>query len=206
MKFVTPAFFGAIAIFGALSVVSSCTHTPNLVGAWQAAPERLDVAGAADASSTVTLDFAATTAQNTPGQVNISAVINVQQAAVSAGAGLEQPWEANVAATATATGTYVFEEGEDDDLLISIDPSTLQVVIDPDGVVYVDNALDGVESSAVDSLTATAAAHWRVVLTAAVRDQFNQYRKMEDVEIHHGTIMSAEIGHRDVTLRAVGRE
>lgn len=205
MKFITPTFFGVLAVLGAISVVSSCSRTQNLAGAWEASPERINVQGAAEATSTVTLDFAPVQNTRTPGQVNISAVIEVRQQATSNSGSVEQPWEATVAATASASGTYVYEDGDDDDILITLDPSTMTVTVDPDGVVYTDNVLTGAETSNLDSLTAAAVSRLRVLLTGAVRDQFSQYSRMEDIKVHHGALMSAEIDHRDVTFRAVGK-
>jgi len=205
MKFITPAFFGALAVLGTISVVSSCSRTQKLSGAWEAAPERIVVPEASDASSTLTLDFTPVESRNTPGQVNFSAVIELHQAASTNAGSLEQPWQVSVAATASATGTYVFEDGEDDDIIITIDPSTLNVIVDPSGVVYNDNVLTGAETSALDSLTAATVSRWRVLLTPVIRDQFNQYQRMEDIKVHHNALLTAEIGHRDVTFRAVGR-
>lgn len=205
MKFITPTFFGTLAVLGAICIISSCSRNQNLAGAWEAAPERIAVADASDATSTVTLDFAPVQNRRTPGQVNISAVIELHQAAGTTSGSIEQPWEVSVAATATATGTYIYEDGDDDDILITIDPSSLTVRVDPDGVVYNDNVLTGAETAALDSMTAATASRWRVMLTPAIREQFNRYLRLDDVKVHHNSLMSAEIGHRDVTFRGVGR-
>lgn len=205
MKFITPTFFGTLAVLGAICVISSCSRTQNIAGAWEAAPERIAVADASDATSTVTLDFAPVQNSRTPGQVNISAVIELHQAVSTTSGSVEQPWEVSVAATASANGTYIFPEGDDDDILITIDPSTLSVTVDPDGVVLSDNVLTGAETSSLDSLTAATASRWRVLLTPAIREQFNKYRTIDDIKVHHNSMMSAEIDHRDVTLRAVGK-
>lgn len=203
MKFTTPTFFGALAVLGAISVISSCSHTQELPGAWEAAPERIMIPDASDATSTLTLDFAPVENRKTPGQVSLSAVIELHQAATSSDPAVEQPWMVSVSATASAQGTYVYEEGEDDDVLITIDPSTFNVVVDPDGVVYDSNVLTGTDSSALDSLTAETASRWRVLIAGAVRDQFNRYRRLGDIKVHHGELLSAEIDDRDCTFRKI---
>lgn len=206
MKFITPTFFGTLAVLGAICVISSCSRTQSLAGAWEAAPERIVVADASDATSTVTLDFTPVENRRTPGQVSLTAVIELHQGVGTSSGSIEQPWEVSVAATASATGTYIYEDGDDDDILITIDPSSLTVTVDPDGVVYNDNVLTGAETSSLDSLTAATAARWRVLLTPALREQFNQYRRMDDIKVHHNSMLTAEISDRDVTFRGVGRQ
>lgn len=205
MKFITPAFFGALAVLGTISVVSSCSRTQPLSGAWEAAPERIAVPDASDATSTLTIDFTPVESRSTPGQVNFSAVIELHQAASTNSGSIEQPWQVSVSATASAQGTYVYEDGEDDDILITLDPSSMTVTVDPDGVVYNDNVLTGADTAALDSLTAATVSRWRVLLTPVVREQFNSYLHLEDIKVHHNAMLTAEIGHRDVTFRAVGR-
>ena len=42
-------------------------------------------------------------------------------------------------------------------------------------------------------------------ITAAVREQFYKYTRLDDVKVHNGDIMSAEVAHRDVTFRRVAQ-
>lgn len=204
MKTSINACLVAAICIGAAASFSSCSKPKDVAGAWEAAPERVSVPGTADVSSTVTLDFAPSANDVRTGQVNISSVISLQQMASTQAATLEQPWEVTVAATATANGTYTFENGEDDEILIAIDPASVSINVDPAGVTFVNNPLTGVESSYLDSLTNVVANQYKAMLTAPITNQFSQFRKIDDIEIHNGTMMSAEIGHKDIILRKVG--
>lgn len=198
MKILISTIFGVLAALGTVSVLSSCTHGPKIDGTWQAAPERLAIAGVADAYSTVTLDFAPLQSKNSPGQVDISAVIEVQQASPASSHGVNSTWETSVTATASATGTYAYVD--DDELVLTIDPSSLSVNVDPNDVVYTASSSALMEASQIDSLSAAATNRWRLLLTPAVREQMLQYRMIDDIKIHHGNMMSVEINNRETTL------
>lgn len=199
MKTFTTAFFSVLAVLLAVSTVSSCSRVHNVEGSWQASPARMQIPGASDATATVTLDFGP--AENGAGAVTVSAVINVQQAVTPDAPAVEMPWMQTIAATASMTGRYMPKEHDDDDILLSLDPSTLTVNVDPSGISYNEDMLSGMDSAAVDSLTSATVDHWRVLITNAIRGEFDRYTTIDDVKIHHGEIMSAEIDDHDVTLR-----
>lgn len=206
MKLTTKTLYlCAIGLLGASAVVS-CSHNTKLPGAWVGAPERINVPEATVATSEVTLDFAPQSPKDTPSAVNLSAVIEVYQAVDAENTIFSTPWEVAVAATASADGTYIYNDGNSDEILIDIDWSTFTITIDPDGITYSENIIDGVESSYLDSLTTETVAHWCKLIAPAVRDQFNTYRQIEDIKIHHDNLMSAEIDHSDYTFRRMGSE
>lgn len=200
MKPVTTVFFTVLAVLFAVTTVSSCSKMPDIAGAWQATPVRLQIPGASDATATVTVDFGSPE-KNNAGAVNLSAVINVHQAVSPDAPAVEQPWLQAIAATASMNGRYMPKEDDDDDLLLSLDPSSLTVSVDPSGISYDENLLTGMDSAAVDSLTSATAERWRVLITNAIREEFARYTTIDDVKVHHGEIMSAEVADCDVTLR-----
>lgn len=114
------------------------------------------------------------------------------------------PYLTNITATATVNANYVYEEGDDDDIILSFDPSTLQVNIDPDGVTFSESLISQTERPVLDSLTSATADKWRILLTSAVREQFYKYRRIEDIKVHHGDMMSCEVENRDLSFRRVG--
>ena len=168
MKVSTTVFFGGLALLGALSCISSCAHTDRIVGAWEAAPVPLNVPDAADASAIVTLDFGQITSSSMPAEVQLSATIDVRQAVQGDPLAATRPWEQSVAATASISGSYAYGDGSDDDIIITLDPSSFIVNIDPAGVVFDNNVVTGMESSALDSLTAACADRWRVLLLSLI--------------------------------------
>lgn len=203
MKLTTISYaFSAIAL-AFIIAVTACSRGDRFAGQWQGNPERLiAVNGASDASTTLTLDFAPEQSHRGTGTVNISAVIDVEQ---SVRGNVESdliPYEASVAATASISGRYATED--DDDIVISFDPTSMEVFVDPSGVTFSENAISGMQQPTLDSLTRSTAEHWRAALTPAIREVFNRYRRMEDIKIHHDNIMSCEVADRDYTFRRTG--
>ena len=109
-----------------------------------------------------------------------------------------------MAGTASISGRYTTDGDDDDDILVSFDPSSLQVNVDPAGVTFSQNILSGTQQPVLDSLTTATAERWRVLITPAIREVFNSYRKIDDIKVHHGDIMSCEMNDRDYTFNRVG--
>ena len=197
------SFSAAALIF--IIAVTACSRDERLAGTWQGNPEKLiAVNGASDASTTVTLDFVPDQGRKGTGTLNISAVINAEQAVKGAVDAVVEPYEASVAATASITGRYAVEDRDDDDLVVSFDPTSMDVNIDPSGVTFSENAITGMQQPTLDSLSRATSQHWRTALTPAIREVFNRYRRIEDIKVHHDNIMSCEVADRDYTFRRVG--
>lgn len=206
MKLHTTGFFTILAILGAITAISSCSKTDYIAGLWQGTPQRIaQVPGASEASSTMSIDFAPRSDKHGAGEVLLNLVIEVQQAVVGSPVDGNAPYQANVTASASISGTYVPEEGGDDDYMLSLDESTLKVTVDPAGVVFANNLLTDMERPVLDSLTVATADQWRVILTSVAREQFYRYAKIKDVKIHHGDMMSMEVEDRDHTFRRVAQ-
>lgn len=193
----------ATAFVAAIAITSACSGGTRFAGAWQGNPERLNVAGASDASATVTVDFAPNADSKNSGTINLSAIIEVEQPVSGADFGTEA-YQTSIAATASITGRYVTEDDDDDDLIVSFDPTSMVVNVDPAGVTFSQNILSGMQQPMLDSLTTATADRWRVALTPHIRDLFNRYHTIDDIKVHHQDIMSCEIADRDYTFRRVG--
>lgn len=204
MKIQTAGFFSLLAILGAITAISSCSKTDYVAGLWQGNPEHIvSIPSASDATSTITIDFSPRSDKKGQGQVDLNAVIEVQQAVVGQATNIQSPYQANITATASISGNYVPEQGEDDDFILSFDASTLKVNVDPSGVVFVNNITNNTEKPLLDSLTTATADQWRVILTKVIREEFYKFSNIEDVKVHHGDMMSMEIDHHDKTFRRI---
>lgn len=204
MKLSTPGFFTVIFILGTIAAVSSCSKYDRFAGTWQGTPERINgITDVADATSTITVDFAPDDANKKQGIADFSAVIEVTQQIPSDPNVINVPYETNITATASVSAHYAYEEGDDDDILLSFDPSTLKVVVDPAGVTFSENLVSGVERPVLDSLTIAAAEQWRMQITPAIREEFFKFKKIEDIKVHHGDMMSCEVNNHDLTFRRV---
>lgn len=205
MKTTTTSFFALIAALASIAAVTSCAKTERIAGSWQGTPERIaSLPDVADATSTMTIDFVPDAKDSRRGAADFMAVIEVSQPVSGTTESLNVPYLTNITATATVNATYVYEEGDDDDIILSFDPSTLQVNIDPDGVTFSESLISQTERPVLDSLTSATADKWRILLTSAVREQFYKYRRIEDIKVHHGDMMSCEVENRDLSFRRVG--
>ena len=77
-------------------------------------------------------------------------------------------------------------------------------MVDPDGVTYSSNILTGTPTATLDSMTAATADHWRVILTPVMRDIFNRYTVIDDIEVHHNDMLRCEIAKKDLVFSRVG--
>lgn len=191
-------------MLGALIFISSCSRTDRFAGEWMGTPTRMmDIPGASDATSTISIDFAPSADVRRGGDVLMSATIDVSQAVTGSVISPDAPYQVDVAATASIRGRYVAEDDDDDDILLHLDPSTLQVNVDPAGVTFSENVLTGLQRPTLDSLTMQTVDAWRVLITSAIRDEFYKYQKIDDIKVHHGDMLSCEVADRDYTFRRV---
>lgn len=183
----------------------SCDNRPDITGTWNGMPTRINnISAASDANATMSITFmndnSGKKADN--GQLLISALIDANQPVSGENSIISAPYEVSVAATATASGHWTFEANDDDDVIISIDPQSLQVHVDPHGVTFSSDLLTGAQKPQLDSLTEATADAWRRSIKQAVKDEFYAIHKISDIKIKNG-IMSCEINDRDLTFRKV---
>lgn len=201
MKLHTASFFGIIAVLTSIMFISSCSRNEPVAGAWIGNPVRINVPDAADATATITLDFSPVDKASGIGNIVMSATIDVAQAVTTTEASINQPYQTNVAATAWINGTYSYEDGDDDEIVLNLNPSSLNVTIDPSGVAFSENMLTEAQTPVVDSLTTATVNSWRVILTGAMREEFYRYQKIDDIKVHHTDMMSCEVADHDYTFR-----
>ncbi len=184
----------------AVATLTSCDRHADVVGSWTGMPERsLAVAGAIDATSTISLDLAQQPASNAKdnGLLTISAVIDANQP-VTGGDIENAAYEVSVAASASMTGSWTFID--DDDIAVSLDPATFTINVDPDGVTFAEDIVSGMQEPQLDSLSAVTATRWQNAIGPAIKTEFLKYGKLDDIKIKNG-IMTFEINDRDYTFR-----
>lgn len=180
---------------------SACDSRPDIAGTWTGTPSRIDgITAAAEANATMSLSFSNADRQNKNGDIFISAIISATQPVSPEHQSVDIPYEVSVTSTAVISGHWSFEPGDDDDILITLDPSTLKVDVDPDGVTFSSDILTGVQQPTVDSLSVATAAAWKKSINHAMQQKFYDFQKISDIKVHNG-IMSCEIHDRDFTFR-----
>lgn len=195
--------FSAPAIIVGFLTLTSCDKKADVAGTWTGTSIRLEnVEDAADADATLTFVFTNNegSEKNNGGYVGISALIDVNQAVENSNVTIDQAYEVSVAATATISGTWTYEQGDDDDIVIALNPQSLQVIVDPHSVTFSNNILTGAQQPTVDSLSTSTVEHWKSILTKSMSQEFYQFQKISDIKIKNG-IMSCEVNDRDMTFR-----
>ena len=182
--------------------ISSCGDRPDIVGSWSGMPSRIDgISAASNADATISITFFADdNSDNDSGSLMISALIDADQPVSGPESFNNSPYEVSVAATATIKGNWTFEDHEDDDVLITLDPNTLAVNVDPNGVTFSSDILTGTQQPQLDSLTTATADMWKQSIAKSIGNSFYNIRKISDIKIKNG-IMSCEINDRDITFR-----
>lgn len=180
---------------------SSCTRHPDVIGTWTGTPTRIDnISAACDANATYSISFSSDSKNGNSGEVIISAVIDANQPVEAELSSFDRPYEVSVAATAVISGKWSYEKDDDEDIIVSLDPNTLTVNVDPHGVTFSNDILTGTQQPMIDSLSNAAASAWQKSITKAMCDRFYQLNKISDIKVNNG-IMSCEVHDRDYTLR-----
>lgn len=193
----------AAASFAIISV-ASCSKKDEFVGSWQAKnPTDItkQVPAAASASSLISISFSP--AINGQGDVTIASIIDATQS-VDETPDLISPYEVDVAATATISGKWSYESGDDDDLLLTLDPSTFNVNVDSSGVSFRQNIVTDTQQPVTDSLTAVTVNLWKQQFTSVMPNEFNRFGRIEDVKVKTdragNKILKLEIENPEQTL------
>ncbi len=188
------------------ALLTSCDSRPDISGTWTGTPIRMnDIKGADLASATMTFVFANDSAGRKPegGEVYISALIDANQAVSAQNDNtIDIPYEVSVAATASISGRWTYEDRDDDDILIVLDAKSLQVRVDPHGVTFSNDILTGKQQPVIDSLSNATANAWTKSISTAISDRFHNISKISDIKINNG-IMSCEINDRDYNFRKI---
>lgn len=193
----------AVALVSMASVFTSCESKTKLAkqieGSWTATPERLSDDNVVSATAVRIFDFLPDTSTPvTNGQLVMSSMITITNAATNPGDSIMQHYEMTATGVATVTGSWTAID--DDEVMVNVDPSTLNVRVDPEGVEINVNAITGQTVSVPDSLKPAFAESIRAQIRVLVEKQFFGFSKIDDISIKDD-FMKMEINHHDYSLR-----
>lgn len=181
-------------------LVTSCAKKDEFVGSWQSTTP-IDISSelpaAANGSATMSVIFGPDTMKG--GDVTLTSLVEASQAVVP-NPGVDEGYQTNVAATATVSGRWEYEHGDDDDLVLTLDMSTLKVDVDPTGVTFRQSREDGEQMPVTDSLTTATANMWNMQITHAMRIQFSRFGKLDDVKVGKDGMLKMELDNPDTHL------
>lgn len=203
MKNIILKGFGAGVL--ALCAVSfcSCSKDAKFIGVWTASTPTditTSVPAATTASALTSVTFVKTGDNARSGSIAISSIINAQQPLMANPVSMNEPYEVSIAATASIAGTWMLEKDSDDDVIVNLDPSSLKVNVDKNGVTFTSNVLTGAQQPVIDSLTNATAAQWQLQLTDAMRREFGRFNKIDDIDVHKDGTMTLETENPDRML------
>lgn len=199
-----------IALVGVvfLLLLGACTHLPQIAGTWQGQPAPFYTRGAniaigKNTQSLVTnqVTFTPTAENAADGTITLDGEVLLQEE-LPCCEGIIEPYQLNVSATASVTGKYHFDD--DDEVIVILNMNSLDVIVDPDAVVYSEDMVTTKQLPNIDSLRPALAVKYQQRLVSAFKSDYARIQKINDINISdQGDILSCEIGDRDYTLRRV---
>ena len=193
-----------MAIAGALvAALASCDSKSKLAesvaGTWASQQQTIANDAQGVTSGNDIFSFQVTDKNKEGGTVSIASTLSLTHAA-DALTPADAPFSTSVAATASISGTW--KAIDDDELLITLDPNSLQVAVDPDAVALTSNPLTGVDQSKIDSLRPQMARFYQTELTNTLRAHYSQYTRIDDVKTkENGSILKIEVKDQDMMLQ-----
>ena len=181
--------------------LSSCSKTSEFVGSWQAM-EPTDISSqlpsAAYGSMSNSVTFGPDTI-NGAGEFVLTSLIDITQPVVE-NPGIDAAYEVSVAATASINGTWTYAKGEDDELIVTLDPTSLSVNIDNNGVTFRQNVVTEAEQPVTDSLTNVTVNLWKEQLAPVAKKEFYRYQRLDDVKLKDKTTLKLEVENPEQDL------
>lgn len=182
-----------------VSALTSCNSRAKLAesvqGQWTSNPERVLDTGAAMATVVRIMEFTEG-ATSTEGSVTMSALITVENT-MPFNDSIQTPL--TISATGTATITGVYQAKDDDELLISLDATSLSTDVDPEGVQMNYNIISESSGSTTEKLRPAAIVLATQQINRAAQNLFTNVSKIDDIKVQ-GNLMKCEIGHKDLVF------
>lgn len=192
-KILTGAIALATIILGACSDKSKLAN--EIEGSWAGTPERLGD----DQSGTMTIQEIFSFIKNTnsaDGTINIQANVEVLEPE-AAGDEVVSAYATSAAAVASAQGSWTLID--DDEIVISIDPATIQVTVDPRSLVESDDLLTDTPVPTLDSLSTAKMGEIKLLVTTEVTKRFSELNHLDDVKVKDNRL-KFEIGRKHVVM------
>lgn len=189
MKKTFLALAAAVAVFG----LSSCGSRPDVAGSWAGEAE-LPIEGASTAYTRVVYDF------NADGSAVANYSIEFAKA-LPQSTQIVTPYQASVSAMATINGTWQWVAGEDDELSLAFDPSTLAVNVDPQALEMRANVITDEQAPELDTLRPQIASLYQADIEQAIRAQASSII-LDDVKAD-GKQLNFEIGDKKYVYKSV---
>lgn len=183
--------------------LSACNESARLAdqlpGVWTGTPENFSDNSAVSATIIESYAFSPDTsakAQKYSGTLTITGAISSNIQVVGSESFIE-PLNLTAAAVSTISGTW--RVVDDDEISIALNPATLNIKVDRDGVAINSNLMNGNASPAIDSIRPEIVSTIENGMRQSLANRYAHVRMMDDVKIKK-PIMKFEIGKTDYVL------
>ncbi len=175
----------------------ACTENNKFIGFWRSSVPTILYQNSSEvsyATSRVSIEFSKGESLKS-GPFKITTLIDVYQRIENDTTRTIEPYEVNIASTASISGTWQWAEKDDnDDLILSFDMNTLQVEVNSDAVTFSKNIHRAVQEPELGILSDMIANRWENQITKAVVSKLANYSVLEDVEVSNdGNILTFEV-------------
>lgn len=192
---------GLVAVGAAMLTLSSCDSRKKLsdsvAGIWAGTPEMVPNADAERTTVTRLLEFVPSATAPGEGKVIMTAYITVDNT-VPSNDSIVTPLTVSASGTATISGVY--QAKDDDEMVVVLDASTLNVEVDPEGVQLNYDVLTQQDASVVDTLRPAMAARAKIQMSAIAQNLYMGINEIDDIKVKDGTTMKCEIKDVDYTF------
>ncbi|MDE5572184.1 MAG: hypothetical protein K2H32_06995 [Muribaculaceae bacterium] len=188
-----------LPVVALMLMASACDSHSKLAkdinGTWASTPERLTDNIGNSSSIIRILEFDKLPEKN-GGTLIMSGLISVNSA-VPQGDAVDSPISYTASGVATISGEWTVQD--DDEITIYLDPSTMKIDVDPEGVVLDYNVLTASSAPDTTAIKPALASMVKKAISTGVETKFFNAKKIDDIKIKDN-IMSCEIDDYDITL------
>ena len=180
----------------------SCESPSKLAGAiegtWSGAPKTLS--NQTDGIITGVDSYVFTKTAPTEGVVVVSTMLSLNEA-LPGDSSIIQPISLTAAAKATAQGSWVATD--DDEISLTIDPTTIEISIDPQAVVLETSLLNGEDEDVASTLKPDVVERVKKQIARIVTVKYLDLKHFDDIKIKDGR-MKYEVGKEHFIMSRQG--
>lgn len=200
--------FASAVTIAAAAGLSSCNSDSSLarslVGEWSGTPENIADNNAITATLIESLTFGEPSmTDKTTGELTVNGIVSATTQLV-ADTTLTEPVTVSAGAIVSVSATW--KVIDDDEVIVTFDPSTFKVSVDPEAVT-VNNAISMPDGQArIEALKPGFCEMIKTGVTQALAPRYTGSRHLDDVKVKKGALLKFEIADVDYTFTATPKQ
>lgn len=197
MKRIALSFLSVATLLSFTACDSSSKLAEQLEGTWSGSPQNITDNSALSASILETYEFNKLPDVDNNGKpggvITIVGMISATTQMVEENAG-ENPFEFSASARSTISGTWI--SVDDDEVILRLDPATLEVNVDPDAVIPGSALLPDHQKARIEELKPGVMQMISSSLKNVLLQRYASLNKLDDVKVKD-SMLKFEIGDTD---------